>query len=470
MVLAAAGAAAQPSLPLQPCHLKGLAEEVLCGTLEVPEDRTAPAGRRIRLRLAVLPALGRRPAPDPLFLLAGGPGQAATDYAPLAGRVFRKVRARRDLVLVDQRGTGGSNPLQCKEAAPGLASLLGSTTPISDPAGCLASLDADVRLYTNFQAMEDLDQVRAALGAEQIDLWGGSYGTRAALVYLRLHPDRVRSVILDGVAPFAVKFPLYTARDAQRALDLLLRDCAADAACNGAFPDLRAELDRLLAALDRSPVKVEVRHPRTGLPESVEITREAFAAGLRGCLYSPEQASVLPLAIHRAAAGDFEPYAALLLAVLGWSFDTMSLGMTLSVLCSEDLPRIGPQEAERWTRGAVFGRSMLDPWQRLCSAWPRGVVPEGYERPVKTEVPALILSGALDPAMPPEWGDLVARDLPDSLHVVVPGAAHNTSHLGCVPRLIADFIENRSAAGLDASCVEALRRPPFVLDNLGTLP
>jgi pimeloyl-ACP methyl ester carboxylesterase len=468
--LVAAGlASAGSALRLQPCHLDGLAEEVLCGTLSVPENRSAPAGRHIELRLAVLPALGK-PAPDPLFILAGGPGQAATGYAALIPRAFRKVRAHRDIVLVDQRGTGESHPLKCKEPEPDLAGLLGASTPLRDPAGCLARLDADAREYTDFEAMEDLDAVRAALGAERIDLWGGSYGTRAALVYLRLHPERVRSVVLDGVVPFAMKYPLYTGRDGQRALDLLLRDCSADPACSAAFPDLRHELDALFATLERSPAEVEVRNSRTGWRERVTIGPDALVSGLRGSLYSAEQASVLPLAIHRAAAGDFEPYAALVQAVAGWSVETMSLGMTLSVVCSEDVSRISEDEAERWTRGNFVGRTMMDSLQGLCAAWPRGSLPEGYDQPVHAEAPALLLSGALDPVAPPEWGDLAAKDLPASKHVVVPGTAHNTSHVGCVPSLIATFIENGSAAGLDTSCVEAIRRPPFVLDTLGTLP
>ena len=454
---------------LQPCHLDGFSEQVLCGHHDVYENRHAASGRRIPLRFAVIPALSAKAEPDPLFLLAGGPGQAATGLAVLAGGPFKRIRAHRDIVLVDQRGTGESRPLECPGGDDDLSRLT-RTAMLEDPSACLRGLDADVRFYSNFEAMEDLDEIRAALGYDRVNLWGGSYGTRAALVYLRLHPEHVRSVVLDGAAPFTVKFPLYTARNAQRSLDLLFDACEADRDCHAAFPNFRTETRDLLASLERSPARALVRHPRTGQRREMEITRAGFASLLRGFLYVPAHRSLVPAMMHEAAQGNFEPLLALGLSLAGWSFETMSLGMTCSILCSEDVPRIAREAIDSATRATFIGRAEVDSWSDLCAAWPRADLPADYDRPVRAQTPALILSGGLDPATPPAWGEEVARELPNSRHVVAPNAAHGVSFSGCLPDLIADFVEAGAAEGLDTACVNAISTPPFVTGSAGPKP
>jgi pimeloyl-ACP methyl ester carboxylesterase len=477
--LALLAAAALPALAprasarvpwLQPCHVKGLAEQALCGTYEVPEDRAAAGGRKIPLRVAVLPARGGRPQPDPLVLLAGGPGQGAVDYAGWADRVFRGVRRHRDVLLVDQRGTGGSRALDCSEPDSTLAQLLASPLPFADSRECLQRLDADVRHYTSFQAMADLDELRDVLGYERLNLWGGSYGTRAALVYLQQYPERVRSVVLDGAAPPEIRFPLSIPGDTQRALGLLWADCAADADCRAQFPDPAAELSGLLQRLEAAPVSVQLLHPLTGRPEQVLLTRDNFLGALRGFLYMPERAAMVPLLVRRAHAEDWGPFAAMYLELLGWSSGTMSLGVTLAVLCSEDVPRIGPGDVERAAEGTLLGRAPIDLWLQACASWPRGQLPPGADRPPPRDVPALVLSGARDPATPPRWGEAALRLLPRGRHLVVPGGGHNVSHLGCMPELIARFVQDADAGALDAACLDTQRRPPFVLDLLGPQP
>jgi pimeloyl-ACP methyl ester carboxylesterase len=451
-------ALALAALPLSPCHIEGLPEEVLCGTHRVFEDRAAQNGRTIDLKIAVVPALRRESADDPLFVLAGGPGQGARKYGSLIPLAFREVRKTRDVVLVDLRGTGGSNPLRCDLGDP-LAMLQEGAL---DAAPCLRTLKGDPRLYTTAPAMDDLDEVRAALGYQKINLWGGSYGTRAALVYAQRHPDRVRSVVLDGAAPFEIVLPLHNAWGAQRALDRLLADCAAERECRSAYPRLRQELDEVFSKL---PVQASLRHPQTGKPLEVAVTRGVFASGLRGMLYTPAHASLIPWVIHSARQGDFAPFATLSLETAAWSTETMSLGLTLSVLCSEDVRRIRDDEAERAMRGTFLGDFEIEAWRRMCEPWPRGPLPVLDDRPVR--VPALILSGDLDPVTPPRWGEAMKKHFPDALHVVVPGTAHNTSMTGCVPDLIARFVEEGK---IDASCVRKIRRPPFVIDPSGTAP
>lgn len=444
--------AAALALALSPCHVEGIPEEVLCGTHRVFEDRAAQRGRAIDLKVAVIPALRREGADDPLFLLAGGPGQGATKYGPLIPAAFREVRKSRDIVLVDLRGTGGSNPLACD---------LGDPLRIEefDAGPCLKKLKGDPRLYTTEPAMDDLDDVRAALGYEKINLWGGSYGTRAALVYARRHPDRVRSVVLDGAAPFEISLPLHNAWGAQRALDRLLADCAAERECRSAYPRLREELDEVLSSL---PVRASLRHPRTGKPIETTITRGGFGSGLRGMLYTPAHASLVPWVIHSARQGDFAPFATLSLETAAWSTETMSLGLTLSVLCSEDVNRIRDESA---VRGTFLGNFEIQAWRRMCASWPRGPMPAIDGPPLS--MPALILSGDLDPVTPPRWGEVMKSHFSKAMHVVVPGAAHNTSTTGCVPDLIARFLDQKP---IDASCVRKIRRPPFVIDPSGTAP
>jgi pimeloyl-ACP methyl ester carboxylesterase len=469
-----ARAAASPTreepgrLALEPCHLEGFKEEVLCGSLRVFENREAKKGRTIDLQVAVLPALRPEAEPDPLFLLAGGPGQGARRYTSLVPLAFQKVRRQRDVVLVDLRGTGGSNPLECDLGEP--LQFLGLTGDEINVTPCLKNLKGDPRFYTSEPAVDDLDDVRAALGYERINLWGGSYGTRAALVYARRHPEHTRSAVLDGAAPFEIQLPLYNAWGAQRALDRLLADCAVERECREAFPRLREELKEVLARLDQGPVTASLRHPQTGRPVELAISRGAFASGLRGMLYVPAHASLLPHVVHAAWQGDFAPFAAQALETAAWSSETMSLGLTLSVLCSEDVHRVTDAEAEREVRGTFGGRFEIDSWRRMCAGWPRGPVPADVERVQALKVPALILSGDLDPVTPPRWGEAMKAHFSGALHVIVPGAGHNTSMTGCVPRLIADFIENGGPAGLDTSCVRKIRRPPFVIDPSGTAP
>lgn len=455
-------------IALEPCHIKDFEEEVRCGTLKVPENRASRTGRTIDLQVAVLPALRPESAPDPLFILAGGPGQGARSYAPFVRSAFKEVRRSRDVVLVDVRGTGASNPLDCDLGDP--LEFLGMEGEALDPTPCLKGLKGDPRFYTSEPIVDDLDDVRAALGYERINLWGGSYGTRAALVYARRHGEHVRSVVLDGAAPFEIELPLHNAWGAQRALNRLLADCTAEPACRAAFPRLGEELREVLARLDRAPVHVSLRHPQTNRPVELTISRSAFASGIRGMLYMPTHASLIPYMVHAAALGDFSPMAALSLQTAAWSTETMSLGMTLSVLCAEDVQRISNEEAERAIRGTFLGRSEIDTWRQMCSKWPRGPLPAEVDRVRQLPMPALILSGDLDPVTPPRWGEAMKAHFPKALHVVVPGTGHNTSTTGCVPDLIAQFIEKGSAAGLDAECVQTVRRPPFVIDPSGTAP
>ncbi len=471
--LAGAACTAPPGVALldrlRPCTSDEGPVDALCGTLEVFEDRAARAGRRLDLNIVVLPSLSGD-ARDPLFFLAGGPGQGAARLAPQVREIFRRVQVDRDIVLVDQRGTGDSNPLNCRTNTNTLREAMESDeVSLERLKACLAGYAADVRLYTTPIAMDDLDDVRAHLGYERINLYGGSYGTRAALVYLRRHGGRVRSLVLDGVAPTDMRLPLFAARDAQRALDKLLVDCAADPACRAAQPDLAARMRALLQRLATDPPRLRLTHPRTGLAEDVVVEARVVATILFGALYNPLTASLVPALVARAEQNDFQGLIALGFANDG-ADENMSVGMQLSVVCSEDAPRVTAGDLARETAGTIFGSYLLSGQIEACGMWPKGSVDPSYYEPVTSAVPALVLSGDVDPVTPPGWGEAVARHLPNARHVVVPATGHGVVATACGQQLVRQFIEDANARDLDTSCVDRVRRPPFFLTPAGPDP
>jgi pimeloyl-ACP methyl ester carboxylesterase len=454
---------------LHPCAGEEGPTDAYCGTLRVFENRAARDGRTIDLKIVLLPALGRDAKPDPLFFLAGGPGQGAAKMARQIRDAFRRVQATRDVVLVDQRGTGKSNPLECRSESDALRDLEETDdVALARLRACLAGYDADPRFYTTPIAMDDLDDVRAHLGYETINLYGGSYGTRAALVYLRRHESHVRSVVLDGVAPTDMRLPLFFARDAQRALDKLLADCEADASCRAQYPNLAARARAVFARLDAQPARVRVTHPRTGETGEVTIRASVVANVVFGALYSPMMSSIVPEMIRRAEANDFQGLLAL--AFLGENAgENMSAGMQLSVICAEDFPRITPHEQARESAGSIFG-AHLAARMKACEFWPKGSVDADYYKPVASAVPALVLSGELDPVTPPTWGDEVTKHLSNARHLVAPGTGHGVLGTACGVRLIHQFVESANAVGLDTGCLQAIRRPPFFLTPAGPDP
>jgi pimeloyl-ACP methyl ester carboxylesterase len=338
---------AKPELQLAACEVGEQRLDARCGSWQVLEDRAQPQGPRISLRFAVLEALTTERAVDPLFVLVGGPGQAASSSGVPLAQALSALRRTRDVVLVDQRGTGASNPLNCPARDAGLSLELRSDDTLDSEwvQSCRKASKADLAKYTTPHALADLDEVRTALGYERINLWGGSYGSRVALQYAVVYPEHTRSVILDGAAPTDVKLPLYAGRDAQRALERLYADCAAEPACARTFPQGLAQFESLLSELEREPRTVNVPHPSTGARTEVRVTKAGVAAAVRGLLYSTELSRLVPLLVARAKAGDFAPLVTAA-ATLGDGIAQagLSLGMFLSVMCSEDVPRISVSE------------------------------------------------------------------------------------------------------------------------------
>jgi pimeloyl-ACP methyl ester carboxylesterase len=474
--LAGCGAehARERSVSLTECRLPRLATAAQCGTIEVPENRDRPDGRTIRIAFAVLRANTLSPEPDPLVLLPGGPGQSAGALVPFATRLV-EVRRTRDILLVDPRGAGRSTPLDCAALAPDdTPDDVIDVDPVPKAKACLEELAArgvDASQYTTAAWVADLEAVRAALGYPRWNLWGGSYGTRVALEYARRHPDRVRSMVLDGVAPPALKVSLGVWLTREQAIDALFAACAASPACASAQPDLAATLARIRADLGASGRDVTVVHPRTGEAETLRLTFDIVVASLHPLVYVPELAALAPALLDRAAQGDYAPLFAAALLVGGDVAEQMSGALHYSVTCAEDVPRVDESDRRRLaaTRAAAFASKVL----AVCEIWPRGRQPADATAPLVSGIPTLLISGGLDPVTPPAYAEEVARTLSNHRHVVAAGYGHIVSPHGCGPRLVAAFVDRAGFDTLPASCVEhfaSSKRPPLWPGRLGPAP
>ena len=469
-ILAGCGehAAAARRVALAECRIPKVAQAVQCGTLDVPEDRRHPQGRRLSIFVAILPANTLSPKPDPLVLLAGGPGQAASTLGPFAAQLTA-VRRTRDIVLVDQRGTGRSSPLDCPAFAPDEHAEF-DVDPVPKSLLCawqLAGKGVDASQYTTSAWVADLEDVRAALGYPQLNLWGGSYGTRVAQEYLRRHSDRVRSVVLDGVAPPSMRISLDVWRTRDDALDAVIAACRASPPCAKAHPDPAATLREIRRALEGGR-RITVRDPRTGLAREMHIDFETVIGALQPLTYAPEAASLIPELLALARDGEFAPLLAASLVVVGDLPDQFNPALHYSVTCAEDVPRV--TRAER-ANGVADGRvrALARRAISVCDQWPKGSYPPDFTTPVKSDVPVLLLSGGLDPVTPPAYAAEVARGFPNSRQVVARGFGHVVSPHACAPRLIAAFVDDAGFATLSQRCIDFLehsKRPPPWPDRL----
>jgi pimeloyl-ACP methyl ester carboxylesterase len=441
------------SLRLAECRLPNVATAAQCGTLEVPEDRSKPAGRRISVFAAILPANTVTPKDDPLVILAGGPGQAASFLGPFAARLA-ELRRTRDIVLIDQRGTGRSSPLTCAALKPNENDVF-DIDPVPRARECAAEIAArgvDLAQYTTSTWIADLEAMRAALGYERWNLWGGSYGTRVAQEYLRRHPERVRSVVLDGVAPPAMIITLDVWRPRAQALDAIFEACAASPACAKAHPDANAALAAIERSLAPEGREIEVVDPRTGALEKMRITYDVVLAALQPLTYTPETATLLPEMLSLAARGEFAPLFAANPSLAGKFEEQMNPALHFSVTCAEDVPRIGPGRAQEALAGLPT-RRLAEQAIAVCDVWPKGSMPADFATPVQSDKPVLLLSGGMDPVTPPANGTQVLAGLANGRHIVAPGYGHIVSPHACGPRLLAAFVDDAGAGGLPAACV-----------------
>lgn len=440
---------------LTPCHVKGVESLAQCAELHVPLDWSQPDGEQIALHVAIIPPSGGAVGNDPIYVLAGGPGQAASDLGGLISGPLRAARRGRETVVVDQRGTGKSAPFNCQIPAD-------MTTPGNVVARrCLESTSNDPRFFGSADFINDLHYVRNAFGHQTINVWGGSYGTRAALFYLRKYEHTVRSVILDAVAAPATAFMTQAPRSAGRSLEAMLDACRNDDACNAQFPQLRDDLNRILDDLAREPRIVNMAGSNMRVDPSI------FLNTLRNAFYVRSATAWLPLTITEFAAGNTALWSALTDST-GQIISDVSLGTMLSVMCGEEVPRMKTKGIAETT--TAFAHIDLSFWHDACAMWPAAHVPENFDAPVSSDVPVLLLSGALDPVTPPAFADVAKSTLTNATHLVADHNSHITSNFGCASQLIADFLDDLAPAELDGACLNRIGRAPFLLTPAGPAP
>ena len=458
------------SLQFKPCSLvsplpNGEPLEAQCTTLSVPEEHGKQGGRTIALNIAWIPPRNTSdPAADPVFFLAGGPGQAAVATFPGLAPVFKDVMKDRGVVLVDQRGTGKSNPLNCKSE--------GSEQNGSDPAaarawieGCIAELSAkaDLRRYTTTDAVADLEAVRKAIGADTINLVGVSYGTRMAQQYALRHPQHVRTITLDSPVPNTLGLGNIFAGNLDSALQAQFALCKESPACKARMGDPRAELQSVLTRLRANPVEVTYRDGSTGEEVTETITADHVAGLVRMYAYMPAVGALLPQLIREASQGRYANLMALAKMMQGDLAESMSMGMQMSVICTEDADSMVVRAEDADT---VLGNRMVESMAAMCEAWPKGDKPADFNTALKGELPVLVLTGEFDPVTPPKYGEEVAKGLPKSRWLDLKGQGHNVIGAGCMPKLFAQFIEKADAKALDAKCLDKLAYvPPFTSYN-----
>ena len=429
--------------------------------IEVWENRAARTGRKLHLKVVVLPARGPARQPDPIVYLGGGPGEAITANA---GGFDSDLRRERDLVFVDQRGTGEPDRLNCELGRAGdLQSHLDALFPLDAVRSCRAELEKkfDLTLYATAWGADDLDDARAWLGYDKINLWGGSYGTRMAQVYLRRHPEHVRAVVLDGPVPMDETLPVSHAAMGQRALDLVLAGCDREAACREAFPNVREELRQVLDRAGREAVRVAVRAPESGRPVEIRLNRSTLADGIRWLLYTPRTAAAIPLLVHEAARGNWTPLAEASVNARTGILGILASGLFFSVTCSEDLPFIDPATIPQRTAGSFLGDDRVRSQAAACAIWPRGSLEAGHREPVRSDVPVLVVNGERDPVTPPQFGERALVRLTNALHVVVPYGGHYGNG-ECPNEIEEDFLRRGSVRGLDTSCLTRIQPRPFL--------
>jgi len=458
-------------LQFHPCTLSSAqgAENVdaQCATLKVAENPAEPAGRQIELKIAWLESKNDSAADlEPVFFIAGGPGQSATEVAGLVNLAMTETKKQRDILLIDQRGTGGSHPLECKgpdgkPLDPPDEDSADAAKVIADfAARCAAALkpQTDTRFFTTTEAIADLDAVRNALGAPKVDLIGVSYGTRVAQQYAKRYPQHVRAIVLDGVAPNDLVVGGEFATTFEDAIKLQAAQCRKDAACAKRFPiDTHEQLRNVLAKLRQAPVEVDYRHPGTGEIAHGKVTADTVVGLAFAFSYAPQTASLLPLVLDEAAHGRYEPLMSLAQLATRQMGGQMNRQMQWSVICAEDA---GRYQADAATADTLLGPEVAQMFFAACPVWATGTAPADFTTPLKSDAPVLLLSGELDPVTPPRYAERVLAGLPNGRHLIAPGQGHSVMALGCVPKLIGQFFDQGDAKSLDAACVQDLNRVP----------
>ncbi len=442
-----------------------------CGMFARPLNPMDEHAGTIDLKVAVIPALSLEPATDPFVPIAGGPGQSTIQFYAGWTAAFERIRQDRDILLLDQRGTGESAPMTCELDEDALDGRYSTEQTLRLTRECLDLLPHDPRFFTTSIAVQDLEALRVALGYGQLNLYGMSYGTRVAQHFARRYPDSTRTMIIDGVVPPQLPLGPEIATESQRAIDHVFERCARDAACNERFPDLRSDFAALRAALSVAPVTVELMHPVTAKQEFVEFGDQQLAAAIRLLLYSPRTVALLPLVISEAARGNYTPLAAQFHMIVTSLAESLSIGMHNAVMCTEDAPFIDWDNLDHDAiRASYMGPLQLDAIKTMCSVWPTGVLDEDLREPLATDVPVLLLSGGADPITPARYAEMAAVELRVAWLLTGENQGHGLADVGCMPRVVGEFVKTAALADGAADCLADAFVMPFFIDYSGPAP
>lgn len=474
-VAAADGRLRFGALTFEPCSLAGLGDsvEAQCATFTVPEDHDAPEGRTIDLAIALVPASGVA-EPDPIVMIAGGPGQSALDSYPMMHDALSDARRSRSVLLMDARGTGQSHPLECRDEEGRNAFGDNEADQSIEAARAFAlrcrdelSKTSDLRRYGTPDHIRDLEALRAALGIDTLNLIGISYGTRVAQLYARRYPEHTRTLTLDSVAPMSLVLGQEHARNLEDALEVQFARCQAVPACVDNLGDPAVGLRTLQARLKAGGLApVRYRDPVSAEWREEVPTYGHLALLLRLYAYQPAATAMLPWVIHEALGGNYESLLAQARMIFGDLSEAITHGMQLSVICSED-PELAARAEDADT---VLGNELIDFTIAQCEGWPKAERAADFRTPLDGDIPVLALSGEFDPVTPPRYGDEVVKGLANGRHLVLPGQGHSVLGIGCMPKLFAQFVEAADVTVIDDSCLQRLKAAPPFAGNFGWEP
>lgn len=448
--------------------------KALCGSLPVLLDPENPDRGTIDLAIAKIPALNRKPAASAFTFIAGGPGQSSLQGYVSQSAVFDRILREHDVILLDQRGTGSSSRQQCEsyqDAEFKDATVWSAEMSRKAALMCAHELGEDVAFYTTSTAVQDLEQLRQAMGYQQLDVYGVSYGTRVAQHYLRRYPQFTRTVILDGVVPVNLSLGPTIATDAQHALQMVFDRCANEVGCKNEFGDIAEKFSALRKKLDNAVVEVAMPDPLSGEPGTHRFGPNELGAAIRLMSYSPEMVSLMPLMIHQASMGNFRPLTAQAIQNIDLLEDMLAYGMHNTVVCAEDVPffdksAIDTEALTQTYMGDVAYQGLVE----TCKVWPSGPIDDDFKQPFESAIPVLLLSGESDPVTPPANAEIAAAYLGNTLSLVVAGQGHNVGPIGCLPKLMSQFVIAGNFQELETSCVDIQQARPFFQNFSGSEP
>jgi pimeloyl-ACP methyl ester carboxylesterase len=450
---------------LKKCNSSDLDSTILCGTFSVFENRQTNSGQKIDLNIIVIPAIHKSHSKSPIFCFDGGPGVAATSGASFYADSINYYRVEHDIVLIDVRGTGDSNPLHCRQLQfkVGLEEQFTEMYPIQDVKDCYDSLSklADLTQYTTTNMAIDIEEIRKWLGYKKVNLFGLSFGGRLAQVYMKMFSTSVESCVLWSPATTSSRMPLFHAQYAQASLNKLFEDCKYDSLCDLTFPNGKAEFKDLMERGKRKPFEYKFKS-QNGEIKEVTIPWYSFHTKIRSLMYKPIGLRQVPFIVHQSYLGNWQPFISLFPSESSYD-DFIAMGLYLCVTCTEDVPYITKQEGDSLSKGTFMEDYRIQQQKNACSNWTKGIVPDNFFEPVTSDIPTLVMSGYFDPVTPPSMAEQIVQALPNGYLITIPTMSHmfdGLSNPECFDKMVVDFF-NKSDTSPDSECIKQMLPDKF---------